>query len=86
MESLTVELAPDVAARLRQAAAANDYPSSAAFVEGLIEDWEMTSDMTRLAWLRNAIREGEESGPDISLEELDAHLIRTIEDAARSST
>ncbi len=84
METLTIELHPALAARLREAAAANHYASPAKLVEGLIEDWEMTSDPEHLAWLRARVAEADaNAGPDLSLDEAYAHVTRTIERVER---
>jgi|GEM_PF-4509144 len=81
METLTIELPAKLAFAVRKAAAEEAFASPEAFVADLLAQWHNDADAERLEWLRAAIREGDESGPDISLEELDAQLRATIERA-----
>ena len=86
METITIELAPDVARAVREAARAEGWPSAEDFVRDLIEDWHADPGpkAAHTAYVRAKVREAlDDPRPDITIEELDARLRRTIENASR---
>ncbi len=86
METLTIELPAELASAVRKAAADEAFASPAAFVVDLVAEWlaDTPPHPDHLAYMRAAVAEAQaNAGPDYSLEELDAQLRRTIDNARR---
>ena len=76
LEQITISVPADVAASLRRGVTEDGYESEGQIVEEALRDRAvlLRSEEAKLAWLRAAVKEGEESGPGIPAEEVYAEI------------
>jgi len=76
IERLTVTMPAEMAGVMRSAVDAGEYASVSEIVREALRDWSRRrlDDQTALAALREAIRDGDESGPDIPASEVFAEM------------
>ena len=79
-DTLTLAVTPEIAACLRLALQTGEYATESEIVGEALRDWTRAreTDEAKLAWLREAIRIGDESGPSIPAAEVYAHLDKII--------
>ncbi len=82
IERLTVTMPAEMAATLRQTVEGGEYASASEVVREALREWSRRRDQERrdLEGLREAIRDGDESGPSIPAEEVFAEVRRMIAD------
>lgn len=80
IERMTITMPAEMAATLRQTVAGGEYASTSEVVREALRAWvrNRDADQRDLQALRQAIREGDESGPDIPAAELFAELRQII--------
>ena len=76
IERLTVTMPAEMAATLRNSVEGGEYASTSEIVREAVRDWtrKRDTDLRDLDALREAIRIGDESGPDIPAHEVFAEL------------
>ena len=82
IERITITMPAEMAAALRQTVAGGEYASTSEVVREALREWARHRDAERrdLEMLREAIRAGDESGPDIPAGEVFAELRQMIAD------
>jgi antitoxin ParD1/3/4 len=71
IEKISIELSAELAAALRSRAASEDFPSAEAAAEAAVREWLVMSDAEEL---REAVRQGIDSGPGLPADEVFAEL------------
>ncbi|MDB5694706.1 MAG: type toxin-antitoxin system ParD family antitoxin [Sphingomonas bacterium] len=76
LEQITISVPTDIAACLRRSVIEDGYESEGQIVTEALRDRAilLRSDEAKSAWLRAAVKEGEESGPGIPAEEAYAEI------------
>jgi len=86
IERMTVTMPAEMAATLRQTVAGGEYASTSEVVREALREWVRSRDQDQrdLQALRQAIREGDESGVGIPAAEVFAELRQIIADRRSS--
>ena len=86
IERMTVTMPAEMAATLRQTVAGGEYASTSEVVREALREWVRSRDQDQrdLQMLRQAIREGDESGDGIPAAEVFTELRKIIADRRSS--